>query len=56
MIAVEQLSKRYGRQTAVDDVSFTCEPGTVTGLIRIARNAGLDVRRTSDNAVELRTE
>jgi ABC-2 type transport system ATP-binding protein len=33
MIAVEQLSKRYGRQTAVDDVSFTCEPGTVTGFL-----------------------
>jgi ABC-2 type transport system ATP-binding protein len=33
MIAVENLSKRYGDQRAVDDVSFTCEPGTVTGFL-----------------------
>ncbi|NMO51534.1 ATP-binding cassette domain-containing protein [Actinoplanes sp. TBRC 11911] len=33
MIAVEHLSKRYGRHPAVDDVSFTCEPGTVTGFL-----------------------
>lgn len=33
MIAVEHLTKRYGAQTAVDDVSFTCEPGTVTGFL-----------------------
>ncbi|WP_165521988.1 ABC transporter ATP-binding protein [Micromonospora zingiberis] len=33
MIAVEQLTKRYGRHTAVDDVSFHCEPGTVTGFL-----------------------
>jgi hypothetical protein len=32
------------------------EPGTITGLIRVARNAGLDVRRTGDNSVELRTD
>ncbi|HEY7272710.1 MAG TPA: ABC transporter ATP-binding protein, partial [Actinoplanes sp.] len=31
MITVEHLSKRYGSHPAVDDVSFTCEPGTVTG-------------------------
>src|SRR6202008_3360071 len=33
MIAVEHLSKRYGRQLAVDDISFRCEPGTVTGFL-----------------------
>jgi len=33
MIAVENLSKRYGEQAAVDDVSFVCTPGTVTGFL-----------------------
>jgi len=33
MIVVEGLSKRYGAFTAVDRVSFTVEPGTVTGLL-----------------------
>jgi ABC-2 type transport system ATP-binding protein len=33
MITVEHLSKRYGRHPAVDDVSFTCAPGTVTGFL-----------------------
>ena len=33
MIATESLSKRFGRQLAVDDVSFTCAPGTVTGFL-----------------------
>jgi ABC-2 type transport system ATP-binding protein len=33
MIKVEHLSKRYGSHPAVDDVSFTCEPGTVTGFL-----------------------
>ncbi|MGC5031758.1 ABC transporter ATP-binding protein [Micromonospora sp. DT229] len=33
MIAVQQLTKRYGRHTAVDAVSFHCEPGTVTGFL-----------------------
>jgi ABC-2 type transport system ATP-binding protein len=33
MIAVEHITKRYGSQTAVDDVSFVCEPGTVTGFL-----------------------
>ncbi|HSA53031.1 MAG TPA: ATP-binding cassette domain-containing protein [Yinghuangia sp.] len=33
MITVENLSKRYGDHRAVDDVSFTCEPGTVTGFL-----------------------
>jgi ABC-2 type transport system ATP-binding protein len=33
MIAVEHLTKRYGRQLAVDDISFSCQPGTVTGFL-----------------------
>jgi ABC-2 type transport system ATP-binding protein len=33
MIAVEHLTKRYGRHLAVDDISFRCEPGTVTGFL-----------------------
>jgi ABC-2 type transport system ATP-binding protein len=33
MIIVEQLSKRYGGYTAVDNVSFRAEPGSVTGFL-----------------------
>jgi ABC-2 type transport system ATP-binding protein len=33
MIKVEHLSKRYGAHTAVNDVSFACAPGTVTGFL-----------------------
>src|SRR5918911_4660353 len=33
MIAVDHLTKRYGSQLAVDDISFECEPGTVTGFL-----------------------
>ncbi|PTL58249.1 ABC transporter ATP-binding protein [Paraconexibacter algicola] len=33
MIHVENLTKRYGGHTAVQDVSFRCEPGTVTGFL-----------------------
>ncbi|MFI5935209.1 ABC transporter ATP-binding protein [Actinoplanes sp. NPDC051494] len=33
MISVDHLSKRYGSHPAVDDVSFVCEPGTVTGFL-----------------------
>ncbi|MFY1700629.1 ABC transporter ATP-binding protein [Micromonospora sp. WMMA1923] len=33
MIEVEQLTRRYGRHTAVDDVTFRCLPGTVTGFL-----------------------
>ncbi|BCB77254.1 ATP-binding cassette domain-containing protein [Phytohabitans flavus] len=33
MISVEHLTKRYGPHTAVNDVSFRCEPGTVTGFL-----------------------
>ena len=33
MIEVESLTKRYGSQLAVSDVSFRCEPGTVTGFL-----------------------
>jgi ABC-2 type transport system ATP-binding protein len=33
MIEVERLSKRYGRVTAVDGLSFTVRPGHVTGFL-----------------------
>ncbi|RPF33349.1 ABC transporter ATP-binding protein [Streptomyces sp. TLI_185] len=33
MIAVEQLTKRYGPTTAVRDLSFTVRPGHVTGFL-----------------------
>jgi ABC-2 type transport system ATP-binding protein len=33
MIRIEQLTKRYGAHTAVDSVSFTVQPGTVTGFL-----------------------
>jgi ABC-2 type transport system ATP-binding protein len=33
MIHVQHLTKRYGDQLVVDDVSFRCEPGTVTGFL-----------------------
>ncbi|WP_125099615.1 ABC transporter ATP-binding protein [Leucobacter chromiireducens] len=33
MIEARGLSKRYGSKTAVDDVSFTIQPGQVTGFL-----------------------
>src|SRR4051812_5281912 len=33
MIHVQNLTKRYGDHLAVDDVSFRCEPGTITGFL-----------------------
>ncbi len=33
MIEAEGLSKRYRSQPVVQDVSFSCEPGTVTGFL-----------------------
>jgi ABC-2 type transport system ATP-binding protein len=33
MITVDRLTRKYGSYVAVDDVSFTCEPGTVTGFL-----------------------
>ncbi len=33
MIEAGGLTKRYGAQTAVRDLSFRCEPGTVTGFL-----------------------
>ncbi len=33
MIVVEHISKRYGRQVAVDDLTFTVRPGVVTGFL-----------------------
>ena len=33
MIEAVNLTKRYGSKTAVDNISFTVEPGTVTGFL-----------------------
>ncbi len=33
MITAERLTKRFGTKTAVDDVSFTVQPGKVTGFL-----------------------
>lgn len=33
MIEINALTKQFGAQFAVHDVSFTCEPGTVTGFL-----------------------
>jgi ABC-2 type transport system ATP-binding protein len=33
MITATSLTKRYGRVAAVDGVTFTCEPGTITGFL-----------------------
>jgi ABC-2 type transport system ATP-binding protein len=33
MIEAHGLTKRFGATTVVDDVSFRCEPGTVTGFL-----------------------
>jgi ABC-2 type transport system ATP-binding protein len=32
-ISVRQLTKRFGRVTAVDDLSFDVQPGTITGFL-----------------------
>jgi ABC-2 type transport system ATP-binding protein len=33
MISVTSLTKRYGTVVAADDVTFSCEPGTITGFL-----------------------
>ena len=33
MIRIESLSKKYGGRTVVDDVTFTAQPGRVTGFL-----------------------
>ena len=33
MIEIEHLTKRYGKKTAVDELSFTVKPGAVTGFL-----------------------
>ena len=43
MITVSGLTKQYGARTVVDDVSFTLEPGTVTGFL------GPERRRQDDD-------
>ena len=33
MITIDSLTKKYGAFTAVDDITFTAEPGRVTGFL-----------------------
>jgi ABC-2 type transport system ATP-binding protein len=33
MIKVDNLTKRYGKKTAVDGLTFAVEPGMVTGFL-----------------------
>src|SRR3990170_7843192 len=33
MIEIERLTKRFGSTLAVDDLSFTVKPGTITGFL-----------------------
>ncbi|MFD0854187.1 ATP-binding cassette domain-containing protein, partial [Actinomadura adrarensis] len=33
MIEVNELTKRYGKTTAVDNLTFTVRPGQVTGFL-----------------------
>ncbi len=33
MIIIDSLSKKYGRRTVVDDITFTARPGRVTGFL-----------------------
>ena len=33
VLQAKGLTKRYGGMVAVDDVSFTCRPGLVTGFL-----------------------
>lgn len=33
MIAIESLTRKYGALNAIDNVSFTAEPGRVTGFL-----------------------
>jgi hypothetical protein len=39
MITAEQLTKRHGARTVVSDVTFRCEPGTVTICAQTASTA-----------------
>ena len=33
MIVIDHISKQYGQQVAVDDLSFSVKPGVVTGFL-----------------------
>jgi ABC-2 type transport system ATP-binding protein len=46
MILVDQLTKRYGHYTAVDSISFSLPPGTVTGFLG-ANGAGIRPQQRS---------
>ena len=48
MITVESLTRRYAGFTAVDNVSFTAQPGRVTGFL--GPNGGLNPRGIASRA------
>jgi ABC-type Na+ transport system ATPase subunit NatA len=49
MIEVENLTKRYGDKVAVDDLTFSVQPGIVTGFLgpNGVGNPVADLRRSS---------
>ena len=60
MIEATRLTKRFGGRTVVGDVSFRCEPGTVTGFLgpngagkttTLRMLVGLSAPETGDSAV-----
>ena len=53
---VSHFNKAHKGRLARVLATARTEPSTVTGLVRVARNAGLDVRRTSDNTLDLRAD
>jgi len=45
MIEARQLTKRHGGRTVVSDVTFRCEPGTITGFL--CRGPGPSSKQTT---------
>ena len=52
MITLEHLSKRYGSQAVVDDVSMVVEPGTVTTIVGTSGSGKSTVLRMINRLVE----
>jgi ABC-2 type transport system ATP-binding protein len=59
MIVVDNLTKRYGKKSAVDGLTFAVEPGIVTGFLgpngsgksTTMRLISLGLRRPSSSAI-----
>jgi len=54
MITVESLTRKYAGFTAVDNVSFTAQPGRVTGFLGPSATSFTDARRVFRAAVVYR--